>query len=90
MKKLIMSMILSSALFVGASAQTTQDKTPVQTTHKVKTTGTKTAGAKTAGTKMDTKVKSKPTSTVPQKVNNIVRPKHKKYSGHKTKEKTSK
>ena len=85
MKKLIMSLILSAALFAGASAQTTQDKTPVQTTHKVKTTGTK-----TAGTKMDTKVKSKPTTTVPQKVNNIVRPKHKKYSGHKTKEKTGK
>jgi hypothetical protein len=80
MKKLIMSMILSSALFVGASAQTTQDKTPAQTTHK----------AKASGTKMETKVKSKPTSTVPQKVNNIVRPKHKKYSGHKTKTKTGK
>ena len=35
----------------------------------------------------DTKVKSKPTSTVPQKVHNTFS-KHKHYSGHKTKAKT--
>jgi len=33
--------------------------------------------------------KSKHTSTVPQKMHNAIHPRHKKYSGHKTKHKTT-
>ena len=39
--------------------------------------------------KKETKTKSEKTTTVPQKVHNVIHPKHKKYSGHKTKHKTS-
>ena len=34
-----------------------------------------------------TEVKAKPTSTVSQKVHNVIHPKHKKYSGYKVKRK---
>ncbi len=37
----------------------------------------------------NTEVKAKPTSTIPQKINNVIRPKHKKYSGYKVKRKVS-
>jgi hypothetical protein len=43
-----------------------------------------TAGTLTASAQQDTKVKSKPTSSVPQKVHNAVS-KHKKHNGHKAK-----
>jgi hypothetical protein len=43
-----------------------------------------TAGTLSVSAQQDTKVKSKPTSTVPQKVHNTVS-KHKKHNGHKTK-----
>jgi hypothetical protein len=39
--------------------------------------------------KKESKAKSEKTSTIPQKVHNVIHPKHKKYSGHKTKHKSS-
>ncbi|MFL5789164.1 MAG: hypothetical protein ACJ748_13985 [Flavisolibacter sp.] len=42
-----------------------------------------------AQTKKDSKTKSEKTTTVPQKVHNVIHPKHKRYSGHKSKHKTS-
>lgn len=46
------------------------------------------AASLTASAQDDTKTKSKPTSTVPQKVHNAVS-KHKKHKGHKVKHKSS-
>ncbi len=70
-----MSLFLVGGLVFAAAAQTEP-----KTTHTTMQTTPK----------KETKMKSKPTTTVPQKVNNVVRPKHKKYKGHKTKSKTSK
>jgi hypothetical protein len=42
-----------------------------------------------AQTKKDSKTKSEKTTTVPQKVHNVIHPKHKRYSGHKSKHKTT-
>ena len=39
--------------------------------------------------KKESKTKTEKTSTIPQKVHNVIHPKHKKYSGHKTKHKSS-
>ena len=41
-----------------------------------------------AQVKKESKTKSEKTSTVPQKVHNIIHPKHKRYSGHKAKHKS--
>ena len=75
MKKIILSVFMAGAISLMASAQTKPVAKPVHAVHQTQTDP------------KNTKVKSKPTTTVPQKVNNIVRPKHKKYSGHKTKTK---
>ena len=81
MKKVIFSLLLLGTLGLGASAQSiAKTKTsPAQSMQKTKTTS------------MDAtnKDKVKSTSSVPQKVNNAVRPKHKKHHGIKAKHKTS-
>lgn len=76
MKKIIMSLFLVGTMSLMAAAQTTPNTRPVHAVHQTQTVP-----------KTETKVKSKPTSTIPQKVNNVVRPKHKKYKGRKTKTK---
>jgi hypothetical protein len=78
MKKVIFSCFLLTAISFMAAAQTVQ---------KTKTV-TPTSSSTTVTTQ--TKDKVKPTSTIPQKINNALRPKHKKYSGHKRKHKTTK
>jgi hypothetical protein len=80
MKKIIMSLFLVAAVSLAASAQTKDPVKPAPATHKTTSVKTKTP---------ETKMKSKNTTTVPQKVNNAVRPKHKKYKGHKTKTKSN-
>ncbi|GAA4736981.1 hypothetical protein [Flavisolibacter ginsenosidimutans] len=74
MKKILLSLLFFSALGFAASAQT-----------EVKATGKK--------VKVENKhhkKKLKRTSTPTQKVHNLVRPKHKKYSGVKVKSETKK
>jgi PBP1b-binding outer membrane lipoprotein LpoB len=45
--------------------------------------------AASAQAKKESKTKSEKTSTIPQKMHNVIHPKHKKYSGHKSKHKSS-
>lgn len=69
-------LLLTSAFIIGiAYMGSAQTTPPTQPTQKHET-------------KKETK--TKPTSTVPQKAHNMIRPRHKKYSGHKTKTKTQK
>jgi hypothetical protein len=42
-----------------------------------------------AQSKRESKTKSERTTTIPQKMHNIIHPKHKRYSGHKSKHKRS-
>jgi hypothetical protein len=42
-----------------------------------------------AQTRKESKTKADRTTTVPQKVHNVIHPKHKRYSGRKTKHKTT-
>ena len=42
-----------------------------------------------AQTKTERKTKKERTSTIPQKVHNVIHPKHKKYNGYKSKHKVS-
>jgi hypothetical protein len=81
MKKSFLSILLLLTLSIAASSQTTKGKA-VHTNDKSKTESTR--GGRT------TEVKSKKTTTIPQKINNAVRPKHKKYHGYKTKYKKTK
>jgi hypothetical protein len=69
-------LLLTSAFIIGLAAISSAQTT--QTTQPTQKQETK------------KETKTKPTSTVPQKAHNMIRPKHKKYSGHKTKTKTKK
>jgi hypothetical protein len=81
MKKVLFSMMFLCTICIAASAQTTS---------KTKTSTNQTAQkSKTEGNNMESKDKVKATSTAPQKMNNAVRPKHKKHHGTKTKTKTT-
>ncbi|MEO6071499.1 MAG: hypothetical protein ABIN57_04190 [Chitinophagaceae bacterium] len=81
MKKVILSLMLVASLGIAASAQTTV-KTKTNPAHSMQK-----SKMQTEGTESKDKVKS--TSTVPQKMHNAVRPKHKKHHARKTKHKST-
>ena len=82
MKKIMLTAFLAGMVSLFSAAQTKEPAKPVHAVHKVEPSKTKTVTP-------TTKVKTKPETTVPQKVNNTVRPKHKKSKGTKTKTKTT-
>ncbi len=83
MKKVLLGSLIMMTLSLGASAQTIA-------AHKTTKATVNPAGTKTKVETATTETKSKPTTTVSQKLHNTVKPHHKKYSGRKTKTKTTK